>query len=456
MKLLRLVLKLKGAAIVLLLARAALGKLQYKNARFIWLLKRYLMWIFVRVLPIRTPEQIHGAGSTAKIAPLLKDLKCGKVLVVTDKIIVQHGLLENMLAALETAGLQHCIYDGVQPDPPIRCVEEGYSLYQSELCDSIVAFGGGSSMDTAKMIGAKVANPKPVPDYQGIFKVNQFGRRPLPPFIAVATTAGTGSEVSIGAVITNEEDQSKMVCIDLGLVPSHAVLDPEILLKLPGFVTAATGLDALTHATEAYMNGIGTKPVTDNAISATQKVFAHLVQTYHNGQDKAARQQMLFAAFEAGVAITGGHVGYVHAIAHQIGSLYHTPHGFACAIVLPHVLDFYLDNDGNGLTEQLSQFALLAGVVQSEKPGSRLGHKEIARAFIQRIRELCAEMKVPSVVEGMTRSDVPEVAKRAMEEAHGSRYPLFTSQYLLDTGYPVSMYMTQKQCEQIVEKILPA
>eukprot|EP00658_Telonema_sp_P-2_P027121 TRINITY_DN21017_c0_g1_i1.p1 TRINITY_DN21017_c0_g1~~TRINITY_DN21017_c0_g1_i1.p1 ORF type:complete len:454 (-),score=113.98 TRINITY_DN21017_c0_g1_i1:219-1424(-) len=390
-------------------------------------------------------------GSEMCIRDSLNKLHCRKPLIVTDKVIIQHGLLDTCLSSLKESAMAHSVFDGVLPDPPIKCVEEGYAIYQKEGCDSLVAFGGGSVMDTAKMIGAKIANPKPLPEYEGILTINMAGLRPLPPFIAVPTTAGTGSEVSIGAVITNEADNSKMVCIDLGIVPQIAVLDPELIFKLPKSITAATGLDALTHAIEAYMNGICTSRGSTNAVSATTKVFNNLVRTYHDGNDAEARQEMLRAAFEAGVAITNGHVGYVHAIAHQLGALCHTPHGFACAMVLPHVLEFYIRNDQK-LERRLSEFAIAAQVVSA----CRSGTQDTAELFVEKIRGLCQELGAPTtVVLPPGKFDVKEVTARAMAEAHGSKHPIFTVKHILDTGYPVPAYMSYAQCEEIVRKVLP-
>jgi len=453
-RLLRLLPKVWGGAVLLLLARTALGTLTWKNSRFIWLLKRNLMWFFVRVLPVPTPRVLAGAGATAKIATSLGALKCRKPLIVTDKVLIEHGLLGSCLTSLKAAGLDYSLYDGVLPDPPIQCVEDGYAIYREQGCDSLVAFGGGSVMDTAKMIGAKVVNPKPVPSYAGILKVNQFGLRPLPPFTAVPTTAGTGSEVSCGAVITDAEDNSKMVCIDLGLVPHYAVLDPELLYKLPRHITAATGMDALTHATEAYMNNICTSLGSTAAVGTVSKVFTNLFRCYTNGQDTDARQEMLHAAFDGGVAITNGHVAYVHAIAHQLGSLYHTPHGFACAIVLPHVLQFYINQDET-LVKRLSELATAAGVCPRSEPTAS-GHRRTAENFLAKLKELGAKMGVPVVVDNMKSEDVAEVTTRALAEAHGSKYPAFTFRHLMDTGYPVPMYMSYQQCEEIVKKLLPA
>jgi len=195
-------------------------------------------------------------------------------------------------------------------------------------------------MDTAKVIGAKVSNPQSVESYQGFFKATWAGLRPLPPFLAVPTTAGTGSETTVAAIITLKKQNKKIAIMDLGLVPRHAVLDPQILEKLPRHITAATGMDALTHAIESFVSGMATAHTQALSLSAIEKTFKHLQASYENGSDMAARDGMLQASFEAGLAFTRANVGYVHAIAHQLGAMFHTPHGDANAMLLPHVLDF--------------------------------------------------------------------------------------------------------------------
>jgi len=445
-KFLRMVPKALGGAVLLLLLKTAINRLTYKNARFIWLLKRNLIWIFARILPVPTPIVVSGFGSTGKIAGVLRDLKCSKPLIVTDKVLHQHGLLNTMLESLDS----YAIYDGVIPDPPTRCVEEGYALYKEEGCDSLIAFGGGSVMDTAKIVGAKIANPKPVAQYEGVFNINMFGLRPLPPFIAVPTTAGTGSETTVAAIITNEVEETKLVCIDLGIVPAYAVLDPSLIQKLPKSITAATGLDALTHATEAYINGVCTSAGDTAAVSATTKVFKNLERCYINGDDTDARQEMLLAAFQGGCAITNGSVGYVHAIAHQLGALCHTPHGFACALVLPHVLEFYILNNHHS-AKRLSEFAVATQVCPESGE-----HEQTAELFISKVKALALKLKAPITVDKLKEEHVKEVVDRAMAEAHGSKHDAFTYRHIMDTGYPVPRYMTYAQCEVIVRKLLPA
>lgn len=443
----------------LLLVRVLTAKRRFSNAKLIWLLKRYLAGIIVRVIYIPTPALIRGAGSSAKVAEVLRKLRRHKPLIVTDTIIAKHGLLEACVDSLGTAGMQHEIFDGVEPDPHIDIVEHGHTIYKKAGCDSLVAVGGGSAMDCAKMIGVKVGNPKDLPDYEGVFKCTTFGLRPMSPLIAVPTTAGTGSEVSAAAVISDKKEHRKFLILDPNIVPSYAVLDPKLLLKLPKSVTAATGMDALTHAIEAYLNGIGTSKSRKNSVSSTKKVFNSLLKSYHNGLDCQAREEMLDAAFEAGIAIGNGHVGNVHAIAHQLGTIFHVPHGVANAMVLPHMLDLYLRDENHSCyvwcVERLCDLAKAGGIASSSLGVDIKTKGEVARKFVATIRDMIAEMDMPVTVPEMTTADVNEVAKRALAEAHGYVKPLLSLTYWCDLGYPVPMYMNHEDCAEIVAKLLP-
>jgi len=245
-------------------------------------------------------------------------------------------------------------------------------------------------------------------------------------------------------------------------VPSVAVFDPQILAKLPKHITAATGIDALTHAVESFIGGWSTDYTRKMSLSATQRIFKHLLRSYHEGGDLQAREEMLTASFEAGLAFTRANVGYVHAIAHQLGGMFHTPHGDANAMLLPHLLHFYINNEQHGLfsgstptTDLLAQLAKAANLVPSSS-GTAAERRCAAEKFIARIEEMNVEMNIPSEVKGMQAVHVNEVAARALTEAHGSRCsPLDFKNYMFDLGYPVPKYMTQAECAGIVAKVLP-
>jgi len=445
------------------LVAALWGKKMNRNARLVWLVKRLIGFLLVRVLPFGIPKAVSGVGSSgSKIVGELTAKGCKRPLVVTDEMLVKHGLVKPCLESLKGAGMEYQVFDAVVPNPHTELVEQGYELYQKNQCDSIIAFGGGSPMDCAKVIGAKVANPQPIEAYQGYFNVNMLGLKPLPLLIAVPTTSGTGSETTIAAIITLKQERKKLAIADLGLIPSVAVFDPQILEKLPPHITGATGMDALTHAIESYIGGWSSSFTRKMSLQATEKIFKNLLTTYKNGSDLQAREQMLTASYEAGLAFTRANVGYVHAIAHQFGGMFHTPHGEANAMLLPHVLAFYLEDEQPGLfspvplTDKLCDLAAAAGLhdLRSPAPSAKA---EAAQQFVTRIRAMNAEMKIPAEVPTMKASDVADVVSRALAEAHGTREPIWKlKSYLFDLGYPVPKYMTPKDCAAIVAKVLPA
>ncbi|NLJ46031.1 MAG: iron-containing alcohol dehydrogenase, partial [Treponema sp.] len=311
----------------------ALKHIGYRAFQTVLRLTSYLM-------SFRPPELLEGPGSLARLPDLIKGNGFRKVLVVTDKGLAAAGLLDRLLSVLDGAGVERVLYDGVQPNPTIGNIEEALALFLREGCDAIVGFGGGSPMDCAKACAARAANPRrTVRRMRGLLRA---GRKPKPVF-AVPTTAGTGSEGTVAAVIADPETHEKYSISDPKIMPRWAVLDPELTLGLPPRITAATGLDALTHAVEAYVGRSNTAGTRAMAEEAVRLIFANLETAYKDGGNLAARTAMLRASFCAGTAFTRAYVGYVHAIAHQLGGLYGTPHGLANAVILPYVLDFYGD-----------------------------------------------------------------------------------------------------------------
>lgn len=318
-------------------------------------------------------------------------------------------------------------------------------------------------MDVAKVIGAKVCNPRPkIEDYQGFFMVNMAGfGKPPPPLIALPTTAGTGSEATVAAVITVKEENKKIAIADTGLVPRMALLDPELLTGLPKHITAATGMDALTHAIESFVSGWASAYTTENSLAATSMIFKNVFASYSDGANLDAREQMLTASFKAGLAFTRANVGYVHAIAHQFGGMFHTPHGVANAMLLPHVLEFYLadeqDSGNSHCTRLFHKLAVSAGLIEaSSETGEFKDMRACADKFVDAIRDLNAKMDIPLALKEMKASDVKAVAVRALQEAHGEQHSFFTKPmtYTLDLGYPVPKYMMQDECEALIAKLL--
>ncbi len=383
----------------------------------------------LRILPVPVPEIFAGAGSLAKLPASIRAHGVGRVLVVTDKGLAAAGLVQRLSDSLEEAGIPFTLFDDVQPNPTLQNVEEGLRLYESNECDGIVAFGGGSPMDCAKLIGARATNPKrSVQDMRGLFKV----RKKLPPLLAVPTTAGTGSETTAAAVISDPESHEKFAVVDLKLVPPVAVLDPELMLGLPPHITAATGMDALTHAVESYIGGYKTRFTDENGEKATRIIFEDLEAVYRDGSDLDRRNNMALASFYAGSAFTRAYVGYVHAIAHNMGGLYGVPHGLANAIILPHVLRF----SRKEAEKKLADLARASGLGTETDSDEELSHR-----FIQRIEEMNRNMDIPTFIKEIQEEDIPLIAERALKEGNPE--------------YPVPRLMNRQECEALVRQMLP-
>ena len=380
------------------------------------------------LLPIPQPTLLVGPGSSRRLGEALAGFGYRKVLIVTDRVVAQKGLLQGLLDALEAGGAAHVVFDAITPDAPIPVIEKGIAFCENHGCDAVVAFGGGSPMDAAKTIAHAVANGKHPRKLVGYFK----GLRGPLPLYAVPTTAGTGSEVTVAAVVSEPTTNRKLVIADTRLVPLMAALDPALMTGLPREVTAATGMDALTHAVEAFV-GQWANPHTDRmALAAVGMIYANLRTVYRNGRDLAARERMALAATFAGLAFTRANVGYVHAIAHQLGGRYHTPHGLANAIMLPYVLRF----ESPAIAKRLAALAVRAGVGKAgEKPAA------LAKKFIESVEALNRDLRIPGQLDALREADIPALAKAACREA--------------DANYPVPRYMSPAQCEAILRQVLP-
>ena len=287
-------------------------------------------------LPDHVPLTFLGENSTSELCASMFQTGRRRALIVTDEGLVAAGVVARVEEALTGAGLESEVYAGVQPDPTFDQVEEGLRQLKDRQCDTILALGGGSSMDAAKIIAAAATNGGDARKLEGMFKV----KNPPTPFCAIPTTAGTGSEGTVAAVISEPKTHVKKFFVDPKILPEMAALDPSLMLGLPQPITAATGMDALTHAVESLVARTS-KPQTERwALSAIQLIFTNLPRAYADGSDVEARRAMALASFYAGLAFTRTSVGYVHAFAHTFGAYYRTPHGLANAIALPHVLEF--------------------------------------------------------------------------------------------------------------------
>ena len=373
------------------------------------------------------PTLLEGPGAIRKLPEFIKSKGLKKVLIVTDKGLMGLHLLDSLFEELDKAGVEYVVYDGTQPNPSIENIEDARALYVDNNCQGVIAFGGGSPMDCAKAAAARVTNPKiSVRKMRGVLKLHHK----LPPFFAVPTTAGTGSETTLAAVVTDTATHEKNAINDIRLKPRFAVLDPELTVGLPPHITSTTGMDALTHAVEAYIGKSNVKSTEEYAEKATKMIFENIEKAYTNGKDIEARDQMLKASFYAGQAFTRAYVGYVHAIAHNLGGQYGVPHGLANAVILPYVLEYY----GETAHKRLAKLAEIAGV---KTTGS---DKEKAEAFIEAIKTLNKNMNIPDGFDMVQEKDIPVIVERALKEGN----PL----------YPVPKIMDKADCEAVIRRMM--
>ncbi|WP_245523228.1 iron-containing alcohol dehydrogenase [Parasphaerochaeta coccoides] len=357
-------------------------------------------------MPWRKPVLLEGKNSLARLPGFIKSKNVTTLLIVTDKGIASLGLMDALLSGLEKENLSFFVYDGTVPNPTIDNVEEALRMYQDNHCEAIIAFGGGSPMDCAKAVGARIARPrKSIMQMKGVFHV----RKSLPPFFAIPTTAGTGSEATLASVISNPQTHEKFQIDDTSLIPRYAVLDPLLTVGLPGNITATTGMDALAHAVEAYIGNSNTRETKMLSRKAVNLIFQNIEKAYAQGNDLEARENMLKASHYAGLAFTQAYVGYVHAIAHALGGTYGIPHGLAVATVLPHVLEFY----GKSVHRRLAELADVSGI---GSPTDSSGQK--AAQFIETIKRLNKTMGIPEGFSVINPQDIPLMAKRAYAEAN--------------------------------------
>ncbi len=386
-----------------------------------------VMKFSVNFLDWTPPKLLKGAGAIKELPELVKSQGINNILVVTDKGLMGLHLLDSLFEGLEKAGVKYSVFDSVQPNPTIYNVEDALKMYKENNCQGIIAFGGGSPMDCAKVTGARVVKPnQSAPDMRGVLKI----LKKLPPFFAVPTTAGTGSECTIAAVISNPDTHEKNSIMDPVLRPKYAVLDPELTVGLPPHITSTTGMDALTHAVEAFIGKSNTKQTEDDALIATKLVFENIEDAYNDGKNIKARENMLVASYHAGLAFTRAYVGYVHAIAHNLGGMYNIPHGLANAVILPYVLDYF----GESAYSRLAILADVAGV-----SGQAQGEREKAKNFIAAIRDLNAKMGIPDKFDQIKDEDIQLIAERALMEGN----PL----------YPVPKIMDLEDCKAIIKKL---
>jgi alcohol dehydrogenase len=353
------------------------------------------------------PKVIQGEDVPGQVAKLFKEKGKKAVLIVTDDMIFKLGLTKKFEDALKKEEIPYAIYHEVVPNPTVHNVEDGLKIYKENKCDAVLPIGGGSSMDCAKMIAARSTNPKkPVGKMGGLFKVTH--KPDL--IVAVPTTAGTGSETTVAAVISDPENKGKYACEDTKLIPSYAALEPSLLIGLPGKVTSTTGIDALCHAVEAYIGWENTSKTKKFGKEAVKGIYDYLYLSYQNPTNLEYRQKMQLAAYQAGVAFTRAYVGYVHSMSHALGALYNTPHGLAISITLPYLLEAY----GEKSYKKLAELADYCGMTKPE-----MTREQKAKAFIQWIKDIEQKMGIPNTIKGIADpKDFPVLAEHAVHEAN--------------------------------------
>lgn len=370
-------------------------------------------------LPYREPKIFNSVND---LIPLLENKKINSVLLITDNGLRKIGTTTHLEELLKENNINCVVYDSTNANPTVKNVEEARELYIKEKCQCLIAFGGGSPIDCAKAVGARIAYPKKsLGKLKGTLKV----LRKIPVLIAIPTTAGTGSETTLAAVITDSETKHKYTINSFTLIPHYAVLDPRVTYTLPPHLTATTGMDALTHAVEAYIGNSTSRETREKALEATRLIFANIEKAYNNGYDNEARENMLKASYLAGIAFSKSYVGYIHAVAHSLGGQYNIPHGLANSVLMPYVLEAY----GEKAYKKLHTLGIYAGAATKEQTD-----EEGAKAFIKAIRGLNARMSIPTKLKGIINEDIPQMALNADKEAN----PL----------YPVPKLMNANELEQ--------
>jgi alcohol dehydrogenase class IV len=384
----------------------------------------------VKLVPQPRPVLFVGPEASQRLCRMIVEFGFRRVLVVTDALLVRLGLVAPLAAELAARSVQVAVFDGITSDPTYTVAREGHAAALAHRAEAILAIGGGSAIDGAKVIAAMVTTLKPPEKLLGLFRLS---KPPLPLFI-VPTTAGTGSEVTVAAVLTDPVLHQKGAVIDPRVVPLAAALDAKLMQGLPPHITAATGMDALTHAVEAYLNLWPNAETALHAVSAVRMIFSSLPRAHADGADLEAREAMALAAFYAGLAFTRAYVGYVHAFSHKIGAIYGVPHGLANAITLPYVLDFI--KDAPYAEARLAELAVAIGAGSDADPRAAL-----AQRFVDRVRELNRQLGIPDKIAPLRSTDIAEIARAAVIEAN--------------RDYPVPKVMTLSEARDLLRRMCP-
>ena len=371
------------------------------------------------------PKMIKGEHALLDLVDVLKEKHLTHYMIVTTPGFIKRGTLQSFFDALNQNDIQYSIFHDLKPDPEIYDVEKLKEMFIKEGCQALIAIGGGSVIDCSKAALACIQM-----NNLDVKTVLHTGRvsKPLSLLIAVPTTAGTGSEVTAGAVITDPIKKRKYALSHLFLIPKYAVLDASLLTSLPSKMTAYTGMDALTHAIEAYINCFNNRKTNEYALCAIKSIFQYLVPSFEDGLNKHYRLELLEASYNAGVAISNNYVGYVHAIAHGIGGMYHLQHGMINAIILPIVLEEY----GSAVVSKLAKIADVVGITGTTD-------QDKSKQFIQKLKDLNQIFSIPTSIPEIQEEDIHYLAIGAEKEGNPT--------------YPTPVTWDVEQFEKVIRKI---
>ncbi|MDF4456443.1 iron-containing alcohol dehydrogenase [Vibrio parahaemolyticus] len=379
--------------------------------------------IAAHVLSLPRPTLFSGSGAVSELLEAISDLGFRRLLLVTDEGLVRIGMVGKVLEQTQGLGLQVGVFSEVKPDPTYDQVEDGLRAYNASQSEAILALGGGSAIDCAKVIAARVSNKRSIKKLSGLFKV---WRTPAPLFV-IPTTSGTGSEVTIAAVVSDPDTHLKTPLMDPKLVPIMAALDPDLLIGLPAKITADTGIDALTHAVEAYISRNSTPETQAYSVAAIKLIFRYLPKAVAQGGDIEARYKMAMASYYAGLAFTKASLGYVHAFAHNLGARYGLPHGMANGLALLPVLKFSLPE----IEDELRTLAEKTNINTKDKPS--------AEHFLEQIESLYDAIGIEKCTTAIKQDDIEDLVDLILKEAHWN--------------YPVPKFMNSEECARLLIEI---
>lgn len=398
-----------------------------KAKKFYYRLVQVIFKYGLKLIKYKEPYLLNGSGSLERLPFKMREMDVTNPLIVASGTIYRSGALNKFFDMLDCNNIKYTVYSSVKPNPTIDNIEECLNVYKENNCDAVVAIGGGSPMDCAKVVCARANGKNPsVKKLKGYMTV----KGEIPKLFLCPTTAGSGSETTVAAVITDSATHEKYAINDPKFIPDVEVLDADLTLNLPQNTTASTGMDALTHAIEAYIGRSGSKMTDELSLKAVKLIFENLEDVYNDGQKIIARENMLLASNYAGKAFTRAFVGYVHAIAHALGGLYNVPHGLANAVILPYVLQFY----GESIYDKMASIAIFCGL------GNYSDDKKILyERVLKKIRDMNSNMNIPAKIKELKEDDYDQIIKRVLKEAN----PM----------YPVPKIMGCEECRAILDKL---